>query len=94
MPDKPSPDSFPHREAHDQPDASGGASMRLSARDVETLQEIIIRAHYLAMELRDVCAVSGVGASALSVAAAHMLKNWALSFSRDLEAATRQASKP
>ncbi|MCX7326783.1 MAG: hypothetical protein NTW00_01215 [Hyphomicrobiales bacterium] len=44
--------------------------------------------------LRDVRAVSGVGASALSVAAAYMLKNWAIRFSQELEDSTRQVSGP
>ncbi len=74
------------------PEPSEGTLRSLSEHEIEVLREIISRAHYLALQLRDVCAVSGVGASAFSVAAAYMLKNWAIRFSQELEDATRQAS--
>lgn len=57
----------------------------LRQRELEQLQDIIIRAHYLSMELRDICAVSKVGSSQMCLAAGHMLKNWALAFAEDLE---------
>lgn len=46
----------------------------LRRREIEQLQDIIIRAHYLAMELRDICAESNVGSRHLSLSAGHMLK--------------------
>lgn len=59
----------------------------LNRRQVEQMREIIIRAHYLSMELRDICAVSGVAPPHISLAAGQMLKNWALAFARELEPA-------
>ena len=67
----------------------GGVMMPMSKAltpcDVEQLEEIIIRAHYLSMELRDMCAPSGVGQIAMSEMAGLMLKGWALAFSQQLE---------
>ncbi len=80
--------------APSQPGPSEGTLRSLSEHEIEAFQEIISRAHYLTIELRDVRAVSGVGASALSVAAAYMLKNWAIRFSQELEDSTRQVSGP
>lgn len=60
---------------------------RPGRRETEQLQEIIIKAHYLAMELRYICAGSGIGAPALSLGAADMLKQWACAFAADLAAA-------
>ncbi len=58
--------------------------VRLRPREAEQLQEIIIRAHYLSMELRDICASSKVGSGQLSLSASQMLKCWALAFSQEL----------
>jgi len=80
--------------APSQPGPSQGTLRSLSEHEIEALQEVISRAHYLTIELRDVSAVSGVGAAALSVAAVYMLKNWAIRFSQELEDATRQVSGP
>lgn len=80
--------------APSQPGPSQGTLRSLSEHEIEALQEVISRAHYLTIELRDVRAVSGVGAAALSVAAVYMLKNWAIRFSQELEDATRQVSGP
>jgi hypothetical protein len=54
--------------APSQPGPSERTLRSLSEHEIEALQEIISRAHYLTIELREVCAVSGFGASALSVA--------------------------
>jgi len=87
-------DPFSLDPAPSQPDPFEGTLRSLSEHKIEALQEIISRAHYLAMQLRDVGAVSGVGASAFSVAAAYMLKNWAIRFSQELEDATQQVPGP
>jgi hypothetical protein len=57
---------------------------RLSLREIEQMQEIVIRAHYLAMELRDICATSGVARADMSFAVSSILKSWALSFGGSL----------
>jgi hypothetical protein len=56
-------------------------------RKTEQLQEIVIRAHYLSMELRDICAATSFAPPEMSLAAGAMLKNWALAFGRAVEAA-------
>lgn len=87
-------DSDPEKaliEAMHQPAASG---IRLRPRDIEQLQDIIIRAHYLSMELRDICAASGVAPRDMSLAASHMLKSWALAFAGGLERATNPPDSP
>ena len=50
----------------------------------ERLEEIVIKAHYVAMEIRDICASSGIAPPELSLAAAHWLKQWALAFGERL----------
>ncbi len=60
---------------------------QLDRRQIETLQEIVIRAHYLSLELRDLCAPSGLAPAQMSISTAHMLRNWAIAFSRAIEAA-------
>lgn len=80
--------------APSQPGPSGGTLRSRSEHEIEAPQEIISNAHNLTIDLPDVRAVSGVGASALSVAAAFMLKNWTIRFSQALEDATRHVSGP
>ena len=87
-------DPFSLDPAPSQPDPSEGTLRSLSEHEIEALQEIISRAHDMAMQLRDVCAVSGVGASAFSIAAALMLKNWAIRFSQELDDASQQVPGP
>ncbi len=66
----------------------------LSEREIERLQDIIIRAHYVASELRDVCAGSKVGSRHLCLAVGHMLKGWALSYTEELERAVEAQNSP
>ncbi|MGL4440133.1 MAG: hypothetical protein ACRCUE_12770 [Bosea sp. (in: a-proteobacteria)] len=66
----------------------------INQRDIEQLQDIIIRAHYLSMELRDICAISNVGARHMSLAAGHMLKSWALAFAEELEQTINPPDSP
>lgn len=66
----------------------------LSQREVEQLQDIIIRAHYVATELRDICAVSHVGSRHLCLAVSHMVKSWALSFAEELERTVERQNSP
>ncbi len=58
---------------------------KLTQREAEQLQEIVIRAHYLALELRDVCAAAGVADPEMSRMTGRVLKNWALTFSAKLK---------
>jgi hypothetical protein len=58
------------------------------------LQDIIIRAHYLSMELRDICAVSKVSSRHMCLAASHMLKSWALAFAEELECTVNPPDLP
>ena len=74
-----------------QPEHSAPA---LTAREIEQIQEIIIRAHYLSLELRDICAVSGIGSRHMSLAASHMLKAWAVAFSNELEIVRQPGHSP
>ncbi len=67
---------------------------RLRSREIEQLQDIIIRAHYLSMELRDICATSQVGPRDMSLAAGHMLKSWARAFAEDLERSVNPPNSP
>lgn len=66
----------------------------LREREIEQLQDIIIRAHYLSMELRDICAVSDVGSRHMSLVAGRMLKSWALAFAQELERVTNPPDSP
>jgi hypothetical protein len=60
------------------------AQVSLSLREIEQLQEVVIRAHYLALELRDMCAPAGVAPREMSLAVADMVKSWALAFGEGL----------
>jgi hypothetical protein len=64
------------------------APKAINRRQAEQMREIVIRAHYLSMELRDICAVSGVAPPQISLAARQMLKSWALAFAQELERAS------
>lgn len=57
----------------------------LGRRDIEQLQEIVIRAHYLALELREMCAPSGVAEPELSRQVGVMLQRWAIAFGGAIE---------
>ncbi len=67
---------------------------RLRQRDTEQLQDIIIRAHYLSMEMRDICAASAPASRTMCLAAAHMLKCWALGYSRELVRTATRTDSP
>ncbi len=62
-------------------------ALPLSRREIEQLQEIVIRAHYLALEIRQLCAASGLGAPELSQQVGLMLQRWALEFGKQIDAA-------
>jgi hypothetical protein len=74
-------------EADTPPAAVTNRRPPLDARQIETLQEIVIRAHYLSLELRDLCAPSGVAPPEMSAGMARMLRGWAIAFTRALERA-------
>ncbi len=60
---------------------------RLPAREIEQMQEIVIRAHYLALELRDICAPSGLADPLMSRSVSDLLRQWALLFGAELRRA-------
>jgi hypothetical protein len=68
-----------------------GAPQKLDPRQIEQFKEIIIRAHYLSMEIRDLCAPSAVAPIEISLGASRVLRAWALAFSQALETAVRTA---
>lgn len=77
--------------AADQRFLAVNARPRLEQRQIEQFKEIIIRAHYLSMEIRDLCAPSAVAPAEMSLGASRVLKAWALGFSQALETAVRTA---
>ncbi len=58
-------------------------------REIELLEEIVIKALYLSMEIRDACATSDVAPPEASLAASEVLRGWALRFSESLRARRR-----
>jgi hypothetical protein len=71
---------------------TGQSRPAIDRRQIETLQDIVIRAHYLSLELRDLCAPSGLAPAQMSVGVAQMLRNWAIAFSRAIEVAESRAA--
>lgn len=66
----------------------------LGPREIDQLQDIIIRAHYLSMELRDICAEADIGSRHMCLFAGDVLKRWALAFAQELEKTVNPPGSP
>jgi hypothetical protein len=57
------------------------------ARKHDELETIIIRAHFLSMDIRDVCAQIDIAPPEMSLTVSSLLKSWAVSYAAALRAA-------
>ena len=63
----------------------------LSHAELAQLWDIVIRAHYLALELGDACTKSGLTNARLALSLSEFLSGWASSFGLELEQAEQTA---
>jgi hypothetical protein len=63
----------------------------LSHAQLAQLWDIVVRAHYLALELGDSCAKSGLESARLALSLSEFLSGWATTFGLELERAEKTA---
>jgi hypothetical protein len=57
----------------------------ITHKELAQLWDVVIRAHYLAHELGDPCARSGLAAARMALALSEVLSSWATIFGEELE---------
>ena len=63
----------------------------ISHKELAQLWDVVIRAHFLAHELGDPCARSGLAAARMALALSEVLSNWATIFGEELEALEKRS---
>jgi hypothetical protein len=68
-----------------------GMPAGISHKELAQLWDVVIKAHYLAYELGDPCARSGLAAARMALSLSEVLSNWATLFGEELEALEKRA---
>lgn len=63
----------------------------ITHKELAQLWDVVIRAHYLAHELGDPCARSGLAAARMALSLSEVLSAWAGMFGEELEALEKRA---
>ena len=85
-------ENLPDNSPETLPPQTGG---QLSHVELARLWDIVIRAHYLALELGDTCTKSGLANAQLALSLSRFLSGWATDFGLELEQAEQKdGNKP